>query len=123
MPNKKNWIITAVALAAAAAQARGVEYECDDGSAMSGYRIRVVEISKDLQEVLVLKKKNGSASLVEDRKLRRVGERFEFSHGGKRMSFKKANVDAEGNFIGTFTLPGKRGVVKASCGKVETITM
>ena len=122
MPNK-TWIFTLAALTAATAQARGVEYECDDGSAMSGYRIRVVELTKEIQEVLVLKKKNGSATLVEDRKLRRVGDRYEFAKGGKRLSLRKTNVDSAGNFTGTFTLPGKRGVVKTSCAPVETISL
>ena len=110
-------------LVASAAHARGVEYECDEGSATSGYRMRVVELSTEIHEVLVLKKKNGSATLVEDRKLRRIGDRFEFAKGGKRLILKKTNVDSAGNFTGTFTLPGKHGVVKAACGKVETITL
>lgn len=122
MPNK-TWIYTLAALTAATAQARGVEYECDDGSATSGYRIRIVELSKEIQEVLVLKKKNGSATLVEDRKLRRVGDRFESAKGGKRLTLKKSNADSAGNFTGTFTLPGKRGAVKTACGKVETISL
>jgi hypothetical protein len=116
-------ICALASLAALAAEARGVEYECDDGSAMSGYRIRVVEISKDVREVLVLKKKNGSATLVQDKKLKRVGAGFEAGQGAGRLSFKKSNPDSAGNWVGTFTLPGRRGVVKATCGTVETISL
>jgi hypothetical protein len=104
---------TFVILAAEAKTAKNVEYECDQGGANSGYRIRVVDLTPETSEVIVLKKSNGMASLVEDRKLKRG------------VGYKKSGVDSEGNWIGTFTLRGKRGTetVRAHCGRVETLTL
>ena len=126
----KGYIYALAALAAAAAEAKGIEYECDDGRAASGYRIRVVELSHDLQEVIVLKKSNGSATMIENKKLKRVGgsasaPEFVFNKAGHRVSFKKTAADSEGNWVGTFTLSGKRGAqtVRTTCGRVETLTM
>ncbi len=125
--SSKIWISTLAVLVASAAEAKNTEYECDEGNANAGYRIRVVELSHDTQEVIILKKKNGSASLVEDRKLKRVsGEaNYEFNHPGHRITFKKAIADSNGNWVGTFTIPSKRGsqTVQANCGRVETLTL
>jgi hypothetical protein len=123
---RNKWMICVLAaLAAGAVQAREAEYECDDGNARSGYRIRVVELSSEIREVIVLKKNNGSAHLVDDQKLRRVGDtsRFALNRRGKRMSFRKTATDNDGNWSGVFTLPGKRGTVQANCGRVETLTL
>jgi hypothetical protein len=113
--------LAAVSVGAALAKTAKVEYECDDGHAQSGYRIRVVELSRDVREMIVLKKANGSASLVGDQKLKADASGAK----GQGMSFKKSVMDADGNWTGTFTLSGKRGsqVVRASCGRVETITL
>lgn len=128
---QKKWVLCALTtLAVGAAEAKSVEYECDQGGSQSGYRIRVVELSRDLQEVIVLKKSNGSASVVADKKLKRVrgsanGNRFESNQSGHRMSFKKTNADSDGNWVGIFTIAEKRGpqIVQASCGRVETLTL
>ena len=122
---KKIVICALAAVTLSVAQARGVEYECDDGNAQSGYRIRVVELSKEIREVIVLKKKNGSAKLVGDKKLRRIAgsSRFEYKRDGQKMSYQKTVTDSDGNWTGTFTLPGKGRTVRASCGRVETLTL
>jgi hypothetical protein len=127
MHTKEMLLCALATLAVGAAEAKNTEYECDEGNANAGYRIRVVELSLDTQEVIVLKKKNGSASLVEDRKLKRVGSgtNYEFNRPNHRISFKKVNADSSGNWVGTFTIPGKRGsqTIQANCGRVETITL
>jgi len=126
----KGYICALATLAAAVAEAKGIEYECDDGRSDSGYRIRVLELSRDVQEIIVLKKSNGSAKMVENKKLKRIGgpasaPEYAFTKTGHRVSFKKTAADSDGNWVGTFTLSGKGGAhtVRASCGRVETLTM
>lgn len=130
MAKKAAMLFAMVALGISAAEAKSVEYECDDGDQESGYRIRVVELSHEVQELIVLKKARGSADVVEVKKLKRItsdrhGIRYEFNKAGHRLALNKPTPDRDGNWTGTFTLPGKRGAqtVRASCGRVETLTL
>lgn len=126
----RRFLCAIAVLAMGAAEAAKTEYECDDGNSGGGYRIRVVELNRDVREIIVLKKSNGSARVVENGKLRRAGgspsnPRFAGGKPGRALSFRSSAADADGNWTGTFTLPEKRGplTVQAACGRVETLSL
>lgn len=112
------------------AEASIAEYECDEGNIDAGYRIRVVELSRDIREVTVLKKTKGSAHVVVSKKLKRAGgsastPRFESVSSKGKLSFKKSLPDSAGTWTGIFSIPDKRGTktVRAECNFVETLSM
>lgn len=107
----------------ATADGKSTEYECDQGGAEAGYRFRVVDLGRDASQILVLRKSHGNATVAGDAKVRRVGGGAEFT--GRGITFRRGPSDSDGSFNGTFTIKGRHGpvTVKATCGKVETITL
>lgn len=116
-------MLTIGAVTVATADGKSTEYECDQGNAEAGYRFRVVDMGRDVSQVLVLRKSHGNASVAGDAKVRRVGSGGEFS--GRGISLRRGATDSDGSFAATFTIKGRHGpeTVRATCGKVETITL
>lgn len=116
-------MLTIGAITVATADGKSTEYECDQGGAEAGYRFRVVDLGRDVSQVLVLRKSHGNASVAGDAKVRRVGGGQDFS--GRGIMLRRGAADPDGAFTATFTIKGRRGpeTVRATCGKVETITL